>query len=216
MYFSDFTIKWASSNWEITQAHALRRSVFCEEQKLFTDHDQDSIDEQAQCIVAIANQGGWHEQVVGTVRIHQSFKSIWWGSRLAVHKDFRHQQGLGAALIKLAVCSAHGLGCQQFLAQVQQKNEVLFQKLNWKTQGHLNVHRQPHAMMEADLKAYPPCFEPYSGFVLSTRKPNKHKEQKHSQLTDLSKAELAPAYLQPLSGTTNVIKHHDGVNQYVA
>ena len=49
---SDFTIKWATLEWEIREAHALRRAVFCEEQKLFADSDQDDIDQHAQCIVA--------------------------------------------------------------------------------------------------------------------------------------------------------------------
>lgn len=188
MHYSDFTIKWASSNWEVQQAYDVRRSVFCDEQKLFFASDKDEIDDQAQCLVAIANQGGWHEKVVGTVRIHQPFKGIWWGSRLAVHNSFRHQKGLGGALIKLAVSSAHALGCEQFLAQVQLQNERLFKKLNWQTQGYVDLRGQQHAMMEADLAAYPPNHSPYSGYVLNVK-----RNEDHNRFSEAD--ELAPAYL---------------------
>lgn len=212
MHYSDFTIKWASSNWEIEQANKLRRDVFCNEQKIFFASDQDEIDEQAQCLVAIANQGGWHEKVVGTVRIHQPFKAVWWGSRLAVHPDFRHQKGLGAALIKLAVSSAHALGCRQFLAQVQMQNERLFKKLNWQTQGYVDLRGQQHAMMEADLTTYPPCHSPYSGYVLNV----KHYEAIEDRFTH---KELAPAYLQPsglLTGSQPTGSLTSGAIRYVS
>jgi len=67
---SDYTIKWATSEWEINQAKQLRRNVFCLEQGIFDNDDQDDIDDYAQCLIAIANHGCWHDKVVGTVRIH--------------------------------------------------------------------------------------------------------------------------------------------------
>ncbi len=166
MHYSDYTIKWATSDWEITQARALRRRVFCTEQKIFSDNDIDEIDTYAQVLVAIANCGGWHERVVGTVRIHPEKDNTWWGSRLAVESTFRTQAGLGSTLIKLAVSSAHGLGCNVFLAQVQKKNEKLFQKLNWKSQFETLVKAHPHVMMKAELSKFPPCYQPKSGYVI--------------------------------------------------
>lgn len=164
--YSDFTVKWATLEWEKAQALELRRQVFCCEQGLFLQHDLDDIDAHAQCLVAIANHGGWPEKVVGTVRIHRYQENIWWGSRLAVDHDFRHQSGIGGALIKLAVGSAHGLGCTQFFAQVQKQNEALFNRLAWQSHYDLMVRERPHVMMEADLTRYPPLLQPESGLVL--------------------------------------------------
>ncbi|MFP3534813.1 GNAT family N-acetyltransferase, partial [Burkholderia sp. SIMBA_042] len=64
--------------------------------------------------------------VVGTVRIHESEPSVWFGSRLAVHDAFRGHSRIGATLIRLAVSSAHALGCRRFLAHVQSQNVPLF------------------------------------------------------------------------------------------
>ncbi|MAA60972.1 MAG: histone acetyltransferase [Alcanivorax sp.] len=164
--YSDFTVKWATLEWEKGQALALRRQVFCIEQGLFAQHDLDAVDAHARCLVSIANHGGWPEKVVGTVRIHRHEENIWWGSRLAVSPDCRQRAGIGAALIRLAVGSAHGLGCTQFFAQVQKQNEALFNRLNWRSHHALTVRNRPHVMMEADLSQYPPLLQPESGFVL--------------------------------------------------
>jgi len=168
-HYSDYTVKWASLDWEREQAWALRRQVFCIEQGLFKEHDTDEIDANAQCLVAIANHGGWPDKVVGTVRIHVHQDKVWWGSRLAVAKGFRHASGLGAALIKLAVGSAKALGCEQFYAQVQAQNEALFQKLNWESHYRLQVKGREHVMMQADLSRFKSCHNPYSGYVMKDR-----------------------------------------------
>ena len=163
---SDYTIKWATSEWEINQAKQLRRNVFCLEQGVFDNDDQDDIDDYAQCLIAIANHGCWHDKVVGTVRIHDEGKDVWWGSRLAVDRQYRTHSGLGSALIKLAVGSANGLGCKTFLAQVQKQNETLFERLGWQSCYELEVRGRKHVMMQADLDKFPPNLDPISGFAL--------------------------------------------------
>lgn len=168
--YSDYTIKWATLPWEINQAFALRKKVFCDEQKLFKSSDKDAIDDQAKILVALGNNGGWHQQVVGTVRIHEEEPGLWYGSRLAVDSAFRKQGQLGATLIRLAVSSAHALNCTQFKATVQKQNETLFKRLNWSTTEYKVIFGQIHAVMEADLSAYPPCHQPNSGFVIKARK----------------------------------------------
>ncbi|WP_338353418.1 MSMEG_0567/Sll0786 family nitrogen starvation N-acetyltransferase [Thalassolituus oleivorans] len=173
--YSDYTIKWATLPWEIDQAMALRRRVFCDEQGIFAADDRDSIDDRAHILVALGNNGGWHDQVLGTVRIHQEGEHLWYGSRLAVESEFRSHDQLGKMLIKLAVSSAHALGCECFMALVQQQNEILFQRLNWQIRGYREKFGLSHALMEADLNAYPPCHTPNSGFVLKARKQNKHE-----------------------------------------
>lgn len=181
--YSDYTIKWVTLPWEREQAYALRRRVFCEEQQIFTESDLDEIDSQAQLLVALGNISGWHEQVVGTVRIHEPEPGLWYGSRLAVDSRFRRQGQLGATLIKLAVSSAHACGCQQFLATVQPQNENLFRRLHWQTFAEQLIHGRPHKVMEADLSHYPPCHNPASGFVIRGRQRKKF-------------ADLAPSLLQ--------------------
>jgi putative N-acetyltransferase (TIGR04045 family) len=165
----EFLVRTACYDWERLEAMALRRAVFCIEQGIFTGDDRDAIDEHAQLLVAMSCSGGMPDQVVGTVRIHEKSPGLWWGSRLAVHPSFRNQGHLGATLIRLAVSRAHALGCQTFLAHVQAQNVPLFQRLNWQLFGELNIHGRPHGEMQADLAAYPPCFDPVSGFVTRAR-----------------------------------------------
>ncbi len=167
--YSEYTIKWANLPWETEAAYTLRRRVFCDEQAIFELDDRDLTDQTAQLLVAVGGYGGWHDQVVGTVRIHEEVPGVWYGSRLAVDPAFRTQGYLGATLIKLAVSSAHALGCQQFLAKVQPQNETLFRRLHWLNVGEQIVCGRPHVIMQADLNHYPPCYAPYSGFVLRGR-----------------------------------------------
>jgi putative N-acetyltransferase (TIGR04045 family) len=72
---------------------------------------------------------------------------------------------LGAALIRLAVSSAHARGCRRFLAHVQSQNALLFQRLHWRTLEIIELHGRPHHRMEADLDSYPPFAAPETGFL---------------------------------------------------
>lgn len=162
---SEYQVKFATSVWERREAHALRRAVFCEEQKIFEGDDHDEIDNHAIPLVALSMLGVTQDQLVGTVRIHQAEPGVWWGSRLAVHRDFRKVSALGATLIRLAVSSAHALGCHTFLANVQVQNEFLFRRLNWSTVDEIEIYGVPHLRMQADLAYYPPCTTPETGFL---------------------------------------------------
>lgn len=165
----DFRVKWADSDWERTEARRLRRAVFCVEQGVFVGDDADAVDAQAhvvftQTLVAVSQVGGMADQVVGTVRLHRE-ADAWWGSRLAVHAAFRHHGRLGATLIRLAVSSARGLGCERFLAHVQWQNLPLFEQMHWRLLREQTLHGRPHALMQADLDHYPPCTDPHRGFT---------------------------------------------------
>lgn len=168
----EFRVKWADGGWEIHQARALRRRVFCEEQQVFEGDDLDAIDAQAQTLVAVSALGGMPDEVVGTVRIHTADDGdgLWWGSRLAVHPAYRKHGHLGATLIRLAVCSAHARGCRIFLAHVQSQNVPLFEKLHWTALRAETLHGRPHHLMQADLAHYPPCHDPLTGFVTGPRR----------------------------------------------
>jgi putative N-acetyltransferase (TIGR04045 family) len=167
---SDFQVKFAVEPWERRGAAALRRQVFVNEQKIFARDDADEIDATAIPIVAIASLGVAFDDVVGTVRIHETEPGVWWGSRLAVAPAYRRLGAIGTSLIKLAVSSAHARGCGRFHAYVQSQNVMMFQRLHWTTLGALTLHGRPHHAMEADLSAYPPIHNPSSGFRVLAKK----------------------------------------------
>lgn len=164
-----FRIQWASLPWMQREALALRRQVFCEEQRVFDRDDQDAIDMQpgTRTLVACSTLAGLPDEVVGTVRIHEESPGTWWGSRLAVAVPWRRHALLGTGLIRLAVSSAHARGCRDFLAHVQMQNVPLFERLHWRQDGGADLHGLPHALMRADLRQYPPCHTPEAGFVLA-------------------------------------------------
>jgi putative N-acetyltransferase (TIGR04045 family) len=164
----EFRISWAATAWQRQQAHALRRAVFCVEQGIFLGDDRDAIDDHAQLLVAQACVGGMPDEVVGTVRIHEAEPGLWWGSRLAVHAAFRHHGRIGATLIRLAVSSAHAQGATRFLAHVQTQNVPLFEKMHWRALGREIIHGRAHEHMQADLAMYPPCRDPWAGFVTTS------------------------------------------------
>ncbi len=166
---TEFRIKWTTLPWEAEEAFKLRRAVFCIEQGIFVGDDRDEIDERAQQLVAVSCIAGIPEQVVGTVRIQQDEPGVWFGSRLAVHAAFRRHGKIGATLIRLAVTSAHALGCETFLAHVQSQNVPLFQALHWDALSQEILLGRSHHLMQAQLDHYPPCMTPRSGFVTQSR-----------------------------------------------
>ena len=139
--------------------------MFCQEQGIFAGTDRDAIDDIATPIVALSMLGIAADAVVGTVRIHEECKGLWWGSRLAVAPGYRKVGAIGSALIKLAVGSAHARGCTRFLAQVQAQNALMFQRLHWRTLELIELHGRTHHLMEADLVHYPPFRAPNTGFL---------------------------------------------------
>jgi putative N-acetyltransferase (TIGR04045 family) len=167
-----FHVKRAARGWEIEQAMVLRRAVFCLEQAIFARDDRDAIDDRVQddaapayLLVAVSMLGGAPDAVVGTVRVHEAEPGLWWGSRLAVHAAFRQHGQLGSTLIRLAVGSARARGCRRFLAQVQEQNVALFERLGWRALGRQTLHGREHCLMQADLQAFAPMADPDAGVV---------------------------------------------------
>jgi N-acyl-L-homoserine lactone synthetase len=164
----------AQAHWERRGYHALRRAIFCEEQKVFSGDDRDAHDAQAVPIIAVRNCMGMGDEVVGAVRIHEDEPGRWWGSRLCVDRAYRSEtrfeahgvfedartkarfSSVGAALIYKAVSTAHALGCERFLAHVQHQNVAFFKRLHWRSVEEIELHGLPHHEMEADLSQYPP------------------------------------------------------------
>jgi len=161
----EFRVKFAAETWERRDAAHLRHRVFCQEQALFPEHDRDAIDDIAIPLVALSSLAVAHEDVVGTVRIHQAEAGLWWGSRLAVARPYRKIGAIGTSLIRLAVSSAHARGCTRFLAHVQSQNAPLFHALHWETLDEVTLLGHPHHFMQADLSYYPPLATPETGFL---------------------------------------------------
>jgi putative N-acetyltransferase (TIGR04045 family) len=162
---AEYRVKFATEAWEYREAAALRRRVFCEEQKIFAGDDRDAIDQVAIPIVALSSYAVATQEVVGTVRIHEVEPGIWWGSRLAVAAEYRKISALGTSLIRLAVSSAHARGCRRFYAHVQSQNAPLFRRLNWDTIEEIVLHGRPHHFMRADLRHYPPIADAETGIL---------------------------------------------------
>ncbi|TMV80121.1 GNAT family N-acetyltransferase [Thioclava sp. BHET1] len=159
-----YYIRAASKPFEAEGAASLRHRVFVEEQAIFPAHDRDEIDLIATHLVALSTCAHEADQVVGTVRIHEAAPRLWWGSRLAVDRDFRAVGRLGAELIRLAVSTATARGCDRFLAHVQMQNVPLFRRLHWLPLAEVTIHGTPHMQMEATLEHYPPCADPVTGW----------------------------------------------------
>ncbi len=172
----DFLFKIAQTQEEIAGFWALRRKIFCEEQKVFRSSDRDEFDASAIPIVCETLIAGMEDSVVGVVRIDERKPHVWYGSRLGVAEEFRSVKkispgvsyrnrqpvyrglgALGAGLIYKAVSTAHALGCHEFFATVQHKNARFFQRLHWEPLGELELFGLRHVKMRADLNYYRPA-----------------------------------------------------------
>ncbi len=149
-----YCVREAIELWEIGGCMDLRRQVFCVEQRIFDHTDNDDIDGIATTLAAISTLGGMADDIVGTVRIHERAPGHWMGSRLAVARGHRRVGGIGAHLIRLAVCLAHARGATRFTAHVQRANVPLFESLHWQTLETMLLHGHPHHVMQADLACY--------------------------------------------------------------
>lgn len=172
----DFSFSIARTPEALEGYWALRRAIFCEEQKIFRGTDRDEFDAKAIPIVCRTMLAGMEDAVVGVVRIDEREPGLWYGSRLGVAADYRSIKklspgvatrsrlpgyrgmgALGAGLIFKAVTMAHALGCREFLATVQQQNARFFQRLHWEPLEEISLFGLPHVRMRADLSHYLPA-----------------------------------------------------------
>jgi putative N-acetyltransferase (TIGR04045 family) len=165
-----FGIKLVTESWERSAALRLRRHVFCDEQRLFTEDDRDEFDVTASPIVAVDYIMGMSHRVVGTVRIHEASPGLWYGSRLAIDCEYRAVYGLGSGLVYRAVTTAHARGAHTFLANVQQQNASFFQRLGWEPLAEALLYGRPHLLMRADLARYPAAADEAATALISARR----------------------------------------------
>lgn len=153
----------ARAQWELEAYRALRRAIFCDEQRVFEHDDGDAWDRVAFPIVAVTGadggEPGARERVIGVVRIYESSPGVWYGGRLGVDGAFRSLGHVGRRLIVKAVTTAHAWGCREFFAVVQPQNVPLFRRLHWRVVASIEAHGLPHVRMQADLAHYPPAVD---------------------------------------------------------
>jgi putative N-acetyltransferase (TIGR04045 family) len=147
----------ARERWQIEAYYRLRREIFEREQGLFSGSDVDENDAHATPIVALSHVAGMPHEVIGVVRIYRSEGTTWYGGRLGVAPDYRRVGAVGGALIHCAVSTAHARGCTRFLATVQQRNVRYFEHYDFHTLSEVALRGQPHHLMQADLRSFPPC-----------------------------------------------------------
>ncbi|MFH7243930.1 MAG: MSMEG_0567/Sll0786 family nitrogen starvation N-acetyltransferase [Spirulina sp.] len=151
-----YTFELAQTPQDVRAYFQLRRAIFCEEQGLFSKDDRDELDNVAYPIIAVEQDILAGRQVVGIVRIYEAEHRLWYGGRLGVHPRYRRVGRIGKGLIQKAVTTAHGWGCDRFLATVQEQNVRFFQRLHWASLQEIDICGHPHHLMEADLAFYPP------------------------------------------------------------
>ena len=141
----DIVCKLVTTSQELRAAYEIRKNIFVNEQKLFSKSDRDTFDSKATHIVALLN-----EEVVGTVRVYEKDRGIWFGSRLAVLRP--HRGRVGALLVQKAIETVREKRGKQFFAYVQLPAVSFFKRLRWKPVGKpVDYHGKPHQLMEAQL-----------------------------------------------------------------
>ena len=146
----------AREPWELDAYHQLRRTIFCEEQRVFEGDDLDGWDALAVPIIAVSTVLHEQDKVVGVVRIYEPSPGVWYGGRLGVDAAYRSVGHVGRSLVVKAVTTAHAWGCREFLAIVQAQNVPFFRRLHWRVVETVEAHGRPHMRMVADLDRYPP------------------------------------------------------------
>lgn len=159
MSYKRYSFELARSPQDIRAYFRLRQAIFCEEQGLFADHDEDDTDAVSYPIIAVENDVIAGKRVVGVVRIYEEQPRQWYGGRLGVHPSYRRVGRIGKGLIHKAVTTANTWGCDRFLATVQLQNVRFFRRQHWTSIQEITVCDRPHHLMEADLNFYPPGHE---------------------------------------------------------
>ncbi len=152
----DVVTRVCDAPWQLAGYWKLRCDVFVREQRLFGVSDRDARDAVAYPIVALASTAGMPDEVVGVVRIYPEAPGIWYGGRLGVTHAYRRHGIVGEKLIKTAVGTARALGCQRFLATVQQANVRYFEHHRFDVLEAIEICGTPHCLMAARVEEFGP------------------------------------------------------------
>jgi len=149
---AEIELKVADSPEEIAAYFDIRRQVFVEEQQIFETTDVDVHDAVAIPILAVADG-----RAAGAVRCYPKRPNqacVWFGGRLAVHREHRTSCNIGALLVRKAVEVMEGRGdVVRFLATIQIQNVRFFKRLGWTCLGKpFMMNARKHQMMEIPLR----------------------------------------------------------------
>ena len=138
---------------DLAAHHAVRRSVFVQEQHVFAGNDLDGWDDDPLTLHVLGLVDG---RPAGSVRLYPlgdggGGTGDWKGDRLAVLPDSRAGR-LGATLVRFAVATAAARGGTRMIALVQAPNEVFFRRLGWSRVEALDYVGLPHVRMEIGLR----------------------------------------------------------------
>ena len=143
----DIRVRLVETAEELHQAFHIRAEVFVKEQKLFVHSDRDKCDERAIHISAVVRK-----KIVGTVRVYEEKKGVWFGGRLAVLKPYRGKAG--KLLIEKAIETVKERKAIRFMAYVQLPNVPFFTRLRWRLVSEATTYQgKLHQLMEASLSA---------------------------------------------------------------
>jgi putative N-acetyltransferase (TIGR04045 family) len=128
---------------------ALRRTVFVDEQGLFSGHDLDDVDAGQATVVLVATDPSG--KVVGGVRVaphdDDPLRGWWTGSRLAVSPEHRSGRRVGSSLVQAACALVEQAGALRFDATVQASAASFFSSLGWETVRPVTLATRPHLSM---------------------------------------------------------------------
>jgi len=149
---AEIEIKVAAAPEEIGAYFDIRRQVFVTEQQIFETSDVDDHDAVAIPILALADG-----LAAGTVRCYPKRPGracVWFGGRLAVHREHRTSCNIGALLVRRAVEIMEGRSdVKRFLATIQIQNVRFFKRLGWVCLGKpFMMNARKHQMMEKPLR----------------------------------------------------------------
>jgi predicted GNAT family N-acyltransferase len=124
---------------------SLRHEVFCVEQGVPPDLEQDGLDRTALHLVAL--DGG---EVVGTCRILTGGDS-WRLGRMAVRAD-RRADGIGRQLMELAHREARGAGARRVSLAAQTPVQGFYERQGYIPHGDVFIEAGiPHILMDREL-----------------------------------------------------------------
>jgi putative N-acetyltransferase (TIGR04045 family) len=146
-----FACRLAAGADELALHYAIRRTVFCAEQRMFgVGDDRDDRDAEGTTLHAVGAESG---VIGGTVRLYPLGEDgrVWQGDRLAVLPAFRHGS-LGGSLVRFAVRTAGERGGERMVAMIQLPNVRFFLALGWSLDGDVaDFHGRAHQPMAIAL-----------------------------------------------------------------
>jgi putative N-acetyltransferase (TIGR04045 family) len=140
-------VRWSAAAEDLRGAIAVREEVFCREQGVALSEEIDGLDEQAQHLVALAEDG---RRVVGTLRLLINGEQAKIG-RVAVEREWR-RRGIAARMLQLALTRAGESGCTRARLAAQLDAVALYEQAGFAVESdEFQEAGIPHVWMGREL-----------------------------------------------------------------